>query len=214
MGINPDAEEPADELLVLNDVRFFDLSTSRWMPAAWSLNDLFSPSIAPKPRYAHLSSISGNRLFVIGGQDLHNVWLDDVYVFDLIRRGWVSFRDYPRHCGTYRSVAVAGHLRVRLPQHESRDDRATPKPVFQNPDASSSSSSSSSTPFTDSDSLVHLPYSAPSSDDFPTNIYLYSNYNVRFRLLPHKSHVPYFSLPVYGRKARARGVYPEARRWL
>lgn len=175
MGMNPDAEDSADELFVLNDVRFFDLTTSRWMPDSWSSNDLVDPPIAPKMRYAHLSSVSGDRLFVIGGQDLHNVWLDDVYVYDLVRRGWVNSRDYPRHCGTYRSVAVAGNQRVRLPQHESRDDRATPKPIFQGGEAPSSSSTPA---FTDADTLIHLPYSAPPSDDFPTNIYLYSNYNV------------------------------------
>ena len=100
MGINPEAEDTSDELLVLSDVRFFDLRANRWMSSSWSTNQLGEQPVAPKPRYAHLSSISGSRLFVIGGQDLNNVWLDDVYVYDLHRRGWVSAHDYPRHCGT------------------------------------------------------------------------------------------------------------------
>ncbi|KAI0036523.1 galactose oxidase [Vararia minispora EC-137] len=174
MGINSDAEDQEHELLVLNDVRYFDLSTNRWMSASWSSNDLIDPPIYPLSRYAHLSSISGNRLFIIGGQDLQNVWLDDVWVYDLVRRGWISSRDYPRHCGTYRSVAVAGNLRVRLPQHETRDEKTALKPVFQ---SGGVPPSSSNPPVTDGDSLIHLPYSALPSDEFPTNIYLYSNYN-------------------------------------
>ncbi|KZV63498.1 galactose oxidase [Peniophora sp. CONT] len=174
MGINPEAEDTSDELLVLSDVRFFDLRNNRWMSSAWSTNQLQESQIAPKPRYAHLSSISGSRLFVIGGQDLNNVWLDDVYVYDLYRRGWVSAHDYPRHCGTYRSVAVAGSLRVRVPLHEQqRNATPTAKPVF----SSDGRPSSSSTPQTSSDALIHLPYSAAPTDEFPTDIYLYSNYN-------------------------------------
>ena len=145
------------------------------MSSSWSTNQLGEQPVAPKPRYAHLSSISGSRLFVIGGQDLNNVWLDDVYVYDLHRRGWVSAHDYPRHCGTYRSVAVAGNLRVRLPLHEQRNAKPTAKPVFR-PEGQPASASM---PQTSSDSLIHLPYSAAPTDEFPTDIYLYSNYNVR-----------------------------------
>ncbi|KAA1469937.1 galactose oxidase [Dentipellis sp. KUC8613] len=172
MGVKPDAEN-ADDLCVLNDVRFYDLSTRRWMPSSWS-HPFDNPSIPmPKARYAHLSSVSGDRLFIIGGQDLSNVWLDDVYVYDLHNRAWVQRRDYPRHCGTYRSVAVAASLRVRLPQEELKNSNAGPSKPFFRADAGSSSPSA----MTSSASLSHLPYSAPATDEFPNDIYLYSNYN-------------------------------------
>ncbi|KAI0322009.1 galactose oxidase [Amylostereum chailletii] len=171
MGLKPDADS-SEDLCVLNDVRFFDLHTNRWMPAAWSLMDVADPPIPlPKARYAHLTSVSGNRLFIVGGQDLNNVWLDDVYVYDLQLRGWSSRRDYPRHCGTYRSVAVSGALRVRMPQEELRD-ATTPTPsrhTFRN--------DTSPTSHTNPSSFTYLPYSAPPTDGFPTNVYLYSNYN-------------------------------------
>ncbi|KAI0044422.1 galactose oxidase [Auriscalpium vulgare] len=170
MGLKPDADN-ADDLCVLNDVRFYDLAAKRWMPSSWSLKDSEISIPAPKARYAHLSSVSGERLFIIGGQDLNSVWLDDVYVYDLTARTWVQRRDYARHCGTYRSVAVSASMRVRLPQEELRKAPAPipSKPTFRI-DSSIPSTSSS-------DSLVLLPYSAPATDDFPNEIYLYSNYN-------------------------------------
>lgn len=130
MGHKPDSVA-TDDLCVLNDVRFFDLSTRRWLlapeqstedgsingnsdgqidPVLETMSDMF----IPRARYAHLSSVTSNKLFVIGGQDLNNLWLDDVCVFDLNTRRWVHRREYPRHSGTYRSVAVSGDLRVRV----------------------------------------------------------------------------------------------------
>jgi len=145
------------------------------MPASWSQKVMPDrPTPIPKARYAHLSSVSGNRLFIIGGQDLTNVWLDDVYVFDLNTKTWVLKRDYPRHCGTYRSVAVSASQRVRLPQDEFRQVQlSSTRPTFR-----TNGSDSSPSAFTSSESLLHLPYSAQATEDFPNDLYLYSNYNV------------------------------------
>ncbi|TFK52488.1 regulatory protein ral2 [Heliocybe sulcata] len=170
MGISPDSDNPED-LCVLNDVRFFDLSSRRWM--SWS-SSAASENLIPKARYAHLSSITSDRLFVIGGQDLANVWLDDVHIYDLKTRAWIQRRDYPRHCGTYRSVAVSSNYRVRFPQEELRgkSSSAAPGSRFQyekmppTPDK-----------FTPSESLHHLPYSAVPTEEYPSDVYLYSNYN-------------------------------------
>ncbi|KAI0056265.1 galactose oxidase [Artomyces pyxidatus] len=173
MGLKPEADN-ADDLCVLNDVRFYDLAAKRWMPPSWSLKDAPENLPPPKARYAHLSSVSGDRLFIIGGQDLNSVWLDDVYVYDLSMRAWVQRSDYARHCGTYRSVAVSASQRVRLPQEELRHAGAAgpSKPVFRtDPSTPVSSTRSSSDPY------IHLPYSAPATDEFPNDIYLYSNYN-------------------------------------
>ncbi|KAF9241192.1 hypothetical protein BU15DRAFT_87401 [Melanogaster broomeanus] len=177
MGNIPNSSNPED-LCVLNDIRFLDLSTMRWL-AASSTNgiDTTTEALVPKPRYAHLSSVTSDRLFIIGGQDLSNVWLDDVHVYDLLGKAWVQRRTFPHHCGTYRSVAVSGNLRVRLPHEELRATDNTA--LLGSPGARfrSDKTSPSSQEFTPTESLIHLPYSAAPTDDFPNDIYLYSNYN-------------------------------------
>lgn len=181
MGLKPEADDSTEDLCVLNDVCFYDIPAKRWMPPSWSFSD--DPLVPPpKPRYAHLSSVSGDRLFVIGGQDLDSVWLDDVYIYDLSARSWITRRDYPRHCGTYRSVAVSAGLRVHQPQEEARHpspSSASGRPLFHTGHASSSTP----TTLTSRDNLIHLPYSAHPTDDFPNEIFLYSNYNVSKFLL-------------------------------
>ncbi|KIJ64644.1 hypothetical protein HYDPIDRAFT_90290 [Hydnomerulius pinastri MD-312] len=178
MGNTPSSSNPED-LCVLNDIRFLDLSTMHWLPAS-STNgtslDTSAEALVPKPRYAHLSSVTADRLFIIGGQDLSNIWLDDVYVYDLLGKAWVQRRNFPHHCGTYRSVAVSANLRVRLPSEEHTGDNTatlgSPGSRFR-----SDKSSPSSQEFTSTESLTHLPYSTAPTDDFPNDIYLYSNYN-------------------------------------
>lgn len=179
MGLKPEADDNTEDLCVLNDVCFYDIPARRWMPPSWSLNEnsIIPP---PKPRYAHLSSISRDKLFIIGGQDLDSVWLDDVYIYDLATRTWILRRDYPRHCGTYRSVAVSADLRVHLPQEEARNHSPRPEgPLFRAGKSQSSAPSS----LTSRDSLIHLPYSTQPTDDFPNEIFLYSNYNVSNQLV-------------------------------
>jgi hypothetical protein len=177
MSNQPDSLNP-DELCVLNDVRFFDLSSRHWVPAPQP-SPSASDALTPRARYAHLSSVTADRLFIIGGQDFNNTWLDDVCVYNLRNKTWVQRRDYPRHCGTYRSVAVASHTSVRLPQEEIRNSQSSstlgPPGQRFGPDASSQLPPPEVTP---TESLVHLPYSAPPSEDHPSDIYLYSNYNV------------------------------------
>ena len=171
MALQSDSSNP-EELCVLNDVRFFNLTTRRWLPL--SANNSQEP--IPKARYAHLSSVTSNRLFVIGGQDLSNVWLDDIYVFDLRTQTWTQRRDYPRHCGTYRSVAVCSNLAVRFPQEEIKVGPHTSK---LGPSGTRFSRNPSTTKeFTAQDALIHLPYSTTPTDDHPSDIYLFSNYNV------------------------------------
>ncbi|PPR01133.1 hypothetical protein CVT26_016034 [Gymnopilus dilepis] len=174
MSNQPDSINP-DELCVLNDVHFYNFSTRRWLPA---IPNPPSDPFLPRARYAHLSSVTADRLFIIGGQDFFNTWLDDVCVFDLITRTWVQRRDYPRHCGTYRSVAVSSHNVVRSPQDEMQ---ASLTSSTLGPAGSrfklSKSISSSPEDITPSENLMHLPYSSPPTEDHPSDIYLYSNYN-------------------------------------
>lgn len=207
MSNQPDSLNP-DELCVLNDVRFFDISTKHWLPATQPSSSV-SDTHAPRARYAHLSSVTADRLFIIGGQDFNNTWLDDVCVYDLANRAWVQRRDYPRHCGTYRSVAVSANTSVRLPQEEIRNSQSasTLGPPGQRfgPDKGSPPSPEP----TLTETLIHLPYSAPPSEDFPSDIFLYSNYNVRFASSePHcRLSANTTSVPVHRCQARARGIF-------
>lgn len=169
MAISLHSDNPED-LCVLNDVRLFDLSTHRWVPS----KDYSPSSPIPKARYAHLSSVTANKLFIIGGQDLNNVWLDDVHVFDLSLGDWIIRRDYPRHCGTYRSVAVTADKRVRLPQEERRSTAHLGPPGAR---FNTHANAQPSPDVTQPDTLVHLPYSADPTDEFPCDIFLFSNYN-------------------------------------
>ncbi|KAJ3747105.1 hypothetical protein DFH05DRAFT_1414266 [Lentinula detonsa] len=174
MSNEPNSPNP-EELCVLNDVRFLDLNTLHWIPQSLSSAPA-SQSLVPRARYAHLSSVTADRLFIIGGQDFNNTWLDDICVYDLLGKAWVQQRDYPRHCGTYRSVAVSSSLCVRLPQEELRGSQTptnlgSPGSRFRNNSASDTAN------YTSSESLTHLPYSAAPTDEHPADIYLYSNYN-------------------------------------
>lgn len=188
MGNTPNSTN-VEDLCVLNDIRFLDLSTLHWLPAP-SKNGIPHDSGAethiPKPRYAHLSSVTADRLFIIGGQDLSNLWLDDAHVYDLLGKVWVQRRSFPHHCGTYRSVAVSATSRVRLPQEELR--AADTNALLGSPGSRfRSDKSSPSSDCTSPEALVHLPYSAAPTDDFPNDIYLYSNYNVSQLLLRRNS---------------------------
>ena len=170
MSSQPDSNNP-DEHCVLNDVRFYDLSTKHWLPA--SPASLLPGPSSPRSRYAHLSSVTADRLFIIGGQDFFNTWLDDVCVFDLVSQSWIQRRDYPRHCGTYRSLAVSSTKVVRSPQDESHSS------LTLGPAGSRFKTTNPSDDITSSETLIHLPYSVTPTEDHPCDIYLYSNYNVR-----------------------------------
>lgn len=175
-----------EELCVLNDVRFYDLKHKRWLPPTPPLSpspeSSSSNPFIPRARYAHLSSVTSDRLFIIGGQDMTNIWLDDIHVYDLRARAWVQRHDYPRHCGTYRSVAVAGRQRVRIPQEEEKPESlgllGAPGGRFKLDPGATPSSPSRTGIVTDPDTFVHLQYSADPTPEFPCDILLYSNYNV------------------------------------
>ncbi|KAF7298866.1 hypothetical protein MIND_00834400 [Mycena indigotica] len=172
MSNEPDSPNP-DELCVLNDVRFFDIASRHWLPQS----RLATPeNLIPRARYAQLSSVTGDRLFIIGGQDFYNTWLDDICVYDLLAKTWSEKRDYPRHCGSYRSVAVSSNMCVRFPKEELWTSKL-PNPLGPSGSRFQTPNSPPTDDTTGSESLSHLPYSAPPDDEHPSDIYLYSNYN-------------------------------------
>lgn len=214
-------DSASDELCVLSDVRVFSLSTLSWLPptpvqtasAEESIDGTEVPP--PRARYAHLSSITSSRLFIIGGQNLSNDWLDDIHVYDLPSKTWVMWKPYPRHCGTYRSVAVCAQKRVRNPSEEMRATLANHAGGSGGIGGGMSMNGTSSPPPqgypflgpvgarfapertvnsnalmprtnhgdtapdgpTPTRELVHLPYSCDPTENFPNDVFLYSNYN-------------------------------------
>jgi hypothetical protein len=113
----PRAEGPC----LLNDVQIFDLDSNRWLSTS-VLNDsgLAGSVPAPKPRHSHLSSVTANRLLIIGGGDSDNLQINDIYVYDLENKTWVQQLPYDRYCVTFSSVAACADERVRLPSAEHR----------------------------------------------------------------------------------------------
>jgi leucine-zipper-like transcriptional regulator 1 len=147
------------ELCVLNDIRFFDLTAQRWVahsPCSFSAQP-------PSPRYAHISSVSASKLFIIGGQGLDNVCNDDIHVYDLASRDWVLQRRHPLQCSTYRGIAVTAQNHVE----QTRGPRP-PK----------SATKSARLDFTLPESLIHLPYSTEPTDEHPSDIIVFNNHSV------------------------------------
>ncbi|KAI8360063.1 hypothetical protein B0O80DRAFT_193759 [Mortierella sp. GBAus27b] len=93
--------QPQD-LVVYDDIKILDLELLQWRQVR-----IPSSSHAPKPRYAHLSSLSGNKLVIIGGQDIHNQYIEEVSVLDLDSMQWLMSMPFEKHCGSYRSIAVS-----------------------------------------------------------------------------------------------------------
>ncbi|CAG8788704.1 19809_t:CDS:2 [Gigaspora margarita] len=99
-----------DGLCVLDDVSIFDLDTYSWIHPTITPSDF-----TPRPRYAHLASVSSNKLVVIGGQDMSNYYIEETNVLDLDKMVWVYSQQFEKHCGAYRSVAVSSTYRTNLP---------------------------------------------------------------------------------------------------
>jgi hypothetical protein len=191
------AEEPG----LLNDIQIFDMATGRWLPPH-TLNAGFADLVeTPRPRHSHLSIISSDCLFIIGGEESNNTWLDDIHVYDLTENAWIQAWRFPRPSGTYLNVVACAEQYVHFPNDGPPGNisgpQSMPSPIVSGRGSPTSSlqsplSISSATYFDNGAALAdistsspscHLPYSAEPSDEFPCDIYMYSNYNVRIILL-------------------------------
>lgn len=103
----------SEGLCVLDDVAVLDIETM-----CWSKPNIQPSLYSPQSRYAHLSSISDDKLIVIGGQDLENNYLDEMNVLNLKTWDWEQVKTFEKHVGAYRSIAVTG------PQNDA--NRMTP----------------------------------------------------------------------------------------
>ncbi|ORX70634.1 galactose oxidase [Linderina pennispora] len=97
--------------LLLGDMAVFDTQTERWVAErALDSGGPAGPAVeaeAPAPRYAHLATLLGSRLLVVGGQDLDEQYVEELNVYDLQRGAWVLRAGFPRAVGLYRSF-IAG----------------------------------------------------------------------------------------------------------
>ncbi|KAG0057744.1 hypothetical protein BGZ83_003642 [Gryganskiella cystojenkinii] len=120
MGPGPTSDDgQAQDLIVFDDINVLDLELLQWRKVR-----IPSSEHSPKPRYAHLSSISGNKLVTIGGQDIGNHYIEYINVLDLDSWQWVSSMPFDRHCGSYRSIAVSGSGKgLTIPQIGSELDQ-------------------------------------------------------------------------------------------
>lgn len=111
------AGAPVEELCVLDELLAFDLTSQQWDysfdvashrltpdhdPASTSHAD----TLQPAPRYAHLSSLSGDTLSIIGGQNLANQYVESINLFSLSQNRWIGAQRFRKQCGSYRSLAV------------------------------------------------------------------------------------------------------------
>ncbi|OAD76078.1 hypothetical protein PHYBLDRAFT_109978, partial [Phycomyces blakesleeanus NRRL 1555(-)] len=99
-----------EQIAVLNDVSLFDLSTM-----SWKKPPLQSSTHAPSARYAHLSSVTDDRLVIVGGQDISNKYISEINVLSLKRWEWVQAKTFDKSIGAYRSVAITTPTGTRLP---------------------------------------------------------------------------------------------------
>lgn len=96
----------------LDDLQLFHIPSQRWHSKSQSPPS--SPNtFTPHPRYAHISAVSGNQLYIFGGQDINDQFLDEILVCDLPARSWVAQHGYPTHVGRYRSISVSSSISVQ-----------------------------------------------------------------------------------------------------
>ncbi|KAJ2727453.1 hypothetical protein H4R23_003886 [Coemansia sp. Cherry 401B] len=97
---------------LLGDIAVFDTRRKQWVTrraldgssnAPGADVDEAGNSTRPSPRYAHLSTLLGSRLLVVGGQDLEEQYVEELNVFDLQLGRWVLRSPFPRAVGLYRS---------------------------------------------------------------------------------------------------------------
>ena len=127
-GLSPANEESAGERC-LDDLAIFDLTKREWRIPKF-------PEGIPVPpkRYAHVATISKDRLVIVGGELRHNGMksspenLLDLHVFDIPTETWVhsrSFGTQEDHIGYYRSVMATAPSNVTTyplnnPEEEER----------------------------------------------------------------------------------------------
>lgn len=90
-----------EEINTMNDICLFDTRTMVWVHL-----DIKPSLFTPQARYAHLATIwDSSKLVVIGGQDLANQHIHDIYVFDLKEQMWTHTDTIQGTHDAYRTIA-------------------------------------------------------------------------------------------------------------
>ncbi|KAG0185061.1 hypothetical protein DFQ28_009993, partial [Apophysomyces sp. BC1034] len=153
----------AEGLCVLDDVSIFDIDTMTWKSP-----DIQPSLFAPRPRYAHLSAVTEDKLIVVGGQDMSNNYLGEINVLDLKTLEWEQVKTFDKHLGAYRSIAIATPPGTRLPAALKNDIGEEPFDAEQMAESEGSSHRAS---------VVRQYGQSLQSANEPSPIYLYTNYN-------------------------------------
>nr|CAG8495063.1 5748_t:CDS:2 [Entrophospora candida] len=179
-----------DDLCVLDDLCVFNLETH-----TWNYPEIVPSNLLPRPRYAHLASVTANKLVIIGGQDLTNYYIEEINVLDLVEMKWISTRPFKKHCGAYSDQTTeAGPSAPKKSISSQTMPPNSPANVIRKPPSTGSFSQSGSLRRPPSsghvrsrsakriqssgNSFYHrLSYSSKVTEDNPTPVYLYSNYN-------------------------------------
>ncbi|KAJ6551833.1 hypothetical protein B0H19DRAFT_1297705 [Mycena capillaripes] len=150
----------SEQLQVLSDVRMFNLSTRRWLRPP-RVPAMSSSTPVPRPRHAHISCVSSNQLFVIGGKGFFGEALDDLCVYDLGKKEWIhrQFSPIPR-LDMNHSFAATSQWHVRTPPLEPSPSEKTDNILQPTP----------------------LSYSDPATNKSPCDIYLYNAEHLQRKL--------------------------------
>ncbi|KAF5328001.1 hypothetical protein D9758_018878 [Tetrapyrgos nigripes] len=145
------------ECRMVSDLYVFDLEMF-----SWERIQAFPEDDVPKPRYFH----SANACETL---QLLQINYSSLVVKIFSTHGWMTYAYMiflPRHgLSDMTILGIAGPTAEEACNHPGPSNsqfRDTPTPTAE------------STP---TDSLIHLPYSAAPTEDHPSDIYLYSNYN-------------------------------------
>lgn len=221
MGVVADRSQPtspatsspsdkSDGLSVLDEILVLNLRTFKWefdfvidQDTSNASPSTPRPCPRPHPRYAHLSSLTGDKMVIIGGQNMANKYVEEINVLDLKKRTWVITHNFPRQCGSYRSLAVSPPFVIDgqkttpeladaiagRPRALSKASSITTASSLVYPNTPANDSSSSQLPGGPNEGESHqatsplarlhpLPTSRPPrSDEETPPIYIYSNYN-------------------------------------
>ncbi|KAI9256239.1 hypothetical protein BY458DRAFT_441815 [Sporodiniella umbellata] len=92
-----------NKMHALSDLCVFD--TERMV---WKHIEKQTSLYSPKERYAHISVVSGDKLIIIGGQDIYNQYINEKNTLCLKTFTWVSAENSLKgNYGAYRSVATS-----------------------------------------------------------------------------------------------------------
>ncbi|KAI8884499.1 galactose oxidase [Backusella circina FSU 941] len=94
------SQSASQNLCALGDICLFDLDQKEW-----KFPEVYTSMHRPQPRYAHLAVCEGDKLIIMGGQDMSNQYINEINVFDFSMSTWTNMGQLSQQYGAYRSVA-------------------------------------------------------------------------------------------------------------